>query len=224
MQMGAFINWKKKITHLKKLKELLLLVHRRTFQVASLICILVLILFSVMTLFFFLTSNSHSWLRCGVKVKNNSSSALQENLFESLCVSPAPLRRENITSQPRLSWRAVSLRIHSAGLWDRWWVIFTHSHVCAARNKRQRRTVTPSTDAKPTSCYERFGVTDCSMDCSREFTGAERHLVRRFFLTTRWKRMNFHFVEFLCVFVFEFYHCWQRRQPSCRPPTASDWS
>lgn len=133
-------------------------------------------------------------------MKNNSSSALQENLFESLCVSPAPLRRENITSQPRLSWRAVSQRIHSAGLRDRWWVIFTHSHVCAARNKRQRRTVTLSTDAKPTSCYERFGATDCSTDCSWEFMGAERHLVRRFFLTTHENERIFTLLSF-CVFL-----------------------
>lgn len=167
-----------------------------------------------------LTSNSHSWLMYGIKAKKNSSSALQQNLFESLFGSRASLRKENITSQPCLSWRVVSQRIHNAGLRDCCWVIFTHSHVCGARNKRQRRTVTPSADAKSNSCCERLGVTDCSMVCTWELKWWKRRQKKTlFFLENRWKRMNY-----VCgVFLFLSSIIADRDATSlCRPPTASD--
>lgn len=102
-------------------------------------------------------------------------------------------------SRPCLSWWVFSQRIYSAGLRDRCWVIFTHSHVSAARNKKQLHAVTPSTDAKSiaaASVWERLTARRCGPENCWGGKDGTRKLV--------YKQMKINELWLCCVFVFEF--------------------
>lgn len=115
---------------------------------------------------------------------------------------PEEGERKNITSQPCLSWRVVSQRIHNAGLRDFWWVIFTHSHVFAARDKRRLHAATPSADAESNSSLRAFR-SDWLLDGVNLRKDGRRKLVL--------KTDENEWIWRWCVLIFQFYHCRRRR-------------